>query len=241
VNQDGLAAWSAVLSGVVALTNQNPTPGKSSPEINPGWRVIQPAGIYDPAVPSPVAQIVEGINRTRANTNPNLGPVFAGHVFHQLGDILNVPELSVGMNHPGTFSRAFWKTNASPFLSPGDTSDSRDDSGIPNKEAWGISEEAYERIPQQIMGLLTLSQTPRFVIYSFGQTLRPAENSVVVAGGPFNKLCTNYQVTAEVATRAVVRIEGTPDPRYTNGYPDTHGQVYPPHIVVEQFNVLPPD
>lgn len=95
------------------------------------------------------------------------------------------------------------------------------------------------------MGLLALEQSPRFAIYSYGQTLRPAERSVVVQGGPFTKLCTNYQVTAEVATRAIVRIEGTPDPRYTNDavnpYPDPYGRFYPPRVVVEQFNILPPD
>jgi hypothetical protein len=46
----------------------------------------------------------------------------------------------------------------------------------------------------------------------------------------------------------VVRVEGSLDPRRTpappngNGIgPDSLGRLYPPHIVVEQFNVLPPD
>ena len=102
------------------------------------------------------------------------------------------------------------------------------------------NDEVYERIPQQIMSLLTLNQTPRFVIYSYGQTLHPADHSLVI-GGTFNGLCTNYQITAESAVRAVVRMEGTPDPRFVNGRVDSQGRSYPPRLVIEQFNVLGPD
>jgi hypothetical protein len=49
---------------------------------------------------------------------------------------------------------------------------------------------------------------------------------VVTSRGPFFGLCTNYQVTAEVGIRAVVRVDGAPD----------H-----PHLAVESFNALPPD
>jgi hypothetical protein len=105
---------------------------------------------------------------------------------------------------------------------------------------WPANDEVYERIPQQIMSLLTLNQTPRFVIYSFGQTLHPADHSLVI-GGTFNGLCTNYQITAESAVRAVVHVEGTPDPKYVNGRVDSQGRTYPPHLVVEQYNVLSPD
>jgi hypothetical protein len=88
-----------------------------------------------------------------------------------------------------------------------------------------INDAVVERIPQQIMGLLRGNEQPRFVIYSFGQTLRPAEHSIMQSG-LFPGICTNYQVTAEVATRAVVRIDGAPKN---------------PHAVIESFNVLPPD
>src|SRR5581483_178138 len=64
VNQDKRAAWSAVLSGVLAM----PALGSSS--------VIQPA-----AVSPELARIVDGINRTRTNDNPLVGPVFRNHVF----------------------------------------------------------------------------------------------------------------------------------------------------------------
>jgi hypothetical protein len=43
---------------------------------------------------------------------------------------------------------------------------------------------------------------------------------------PTTRLATNYRITAEVATRTVVRLEGTPQR---------------PRVVVESFNILPPD
>jgi hypothetical protein len=88
-----------------------------------------------------------------------------------------------------------------------------------------MNDAAYERIPQQILGLLKCDHTPRFVVYSFGQALRPADHSLVTSG-TFTRLCTNYQIMAEAATRAVLRVEGAP----TNS-----------HIIIESFNVLPPD
>jgi hypothetical protein len=212
INQTNIAAWSAVLSGVIVLTN-NPL------NATYGWTVINPAGIYDPlAVPPspvpPVWQIVQGINTTRTNM-----ALFPNRVFRYRGDVLATPQLS----------------DASPFLIT---------NNIKSMTAGGINDEVMERIPQQITGLLTMNHFPRFVIYSFGQTLRPAERSVLTSG-PFNLLCTNYQVTAETATRAVIRVEGSPDPQYTNDvfhpHPDIFGRFYPPRIVVEQFNVLPPD
>lgn len=174
VNQTNLAAWSAVLSGVNVM-----------PDLRSNV-YIQPAGLYDPLNPTPVAAIVNGINRTRA--------VRPDKTFHHLGEIVSVPELTV----------------KSPYLS-GNTN--------------YMSDEVYERIPQQVLGLLQCENAPRFVIYSYGQALKPANRSVM-QGGNYAGLCTNYQVTAEVATRAVVRIEGAPKN---------------PRVVVENFNVLPPD
>jgi hypothetical protein len=221
VNQTNLAAWSAVLSGVNVLTNS--APGVVFP-IGVFPMLISPAGVYDASNPTnmtPVAAIVNAINATRANTNSQNGSVlvFKDGFFQHAGDVLATPQLSV----------------ASPFIN---TNSLRDRTG------GGLTDEVVERIPQQIMSLLTLNQTPRFVIYSYGQTLHPADHSLVT-GGTFNGLCTNYQITAESATRAVVRVEGTADPQYTNDvvrpHPDPQGRFYPPHIVVEQFNVLGPD
>jgi hypothetical protein len=214
VNQTGLAAWSALLSGVITLTNSGPVPEP--------W-VIDPAGPFDPNRPSQVARIVQGINNARFFTNRVGAPVFRNHVFNHVGDVLATPEL----------------TEASPFLNT---------TNLHSNTAGGITDEIMERIPQQVMSLLTLNHSPRFVIYSYGQTLRPADRSLYMVSGPYFRMCTNYQVTAETATRAVVRVEGSFDPRYgpdpqNPGVQrvDPYGRSYPPHIVVEQFNVLPPD
>ena len=71
--------------------------------------------------------------------------------------------------------------------------------------------------------------------------LADLDDHSLVIGGTFNGLCTNYQITAESAIRAVVHMEGTPDPRFVDGKVDSLGRSYPPHMVVEQFNVLGPD
>ncbi len=170
VNQPNLPAWSAVLSGVVALEN---TPaGLVQPQI------IAPASTYSNPNNSPVATIVSQINTLRS-----LQP--AG-VFHSVGQILQAPAL----------------TDASPFLYQ---------AGVYNYFNTPVTDEMYERIPQQILSLLRVGQ-PRFAIYSYGQTLKPANGSLVLDGsvpGAFN-VCTNYQIIGESAYRTVFRLEGNP-------------------------------
>jgi hypothetical protein len=205
VNQSGLAAWSAVLSGVVTLTNT----AKNRPGARPlalQAAVIEPAGIQGEN--SQVGRIVHAINAVRA-TNTLLFPDGA---FHSVGDVLAVPELTYGPE----------LTNSSPFLNLSDR----------DVRMHSIDENMYERIPQQIMSLLRLDEGPRFVIYSFGQTLKPAPRSIITSGSFFG-MCTNYQITAETATRAVVRIEGAPVPGRVN--------LATPRLVMESFNVIGPD
>ncbi|HXP59301.1 MAG TPA: hypothetical protein VN829_02365, partial [Dongiaceae bacterium] len=181
VNQSGLAAWSAVLSGVDLLLTNNVD------------FIVQPAGAYlpRPAAQPPLVTLVNAINDVRA-TN------FVGGAFPRLGDILKVPEFTVN----------------SPFIAR-----------IGGVIATNMNDAVYERIPQQIFGLLKGSEQPRFVIYSYGQALKPANNSTVVSG-LYSGLCTNYQITAEAATRTVVRIDGAPSA---------------PRAVIESFSALPPD
>lgn len=82
VNQFGEATWSAVLSGVLALTNDNSGPSLASFNQSYSRRVIiQPGSVQ-------LRRIVEGINQTRA-TAP-----FNGQYLTR-GDILAVPELSL--------------------------------------------------------------------------------------------------------------------------------------------------
>jgi len=164
INQSGLAAWSAVLSGVLVLTNDltDADLSKLQYAIPPrppryGPLAVPPAGAYPPGDTNlwpPLVRIVTAINDVRA-TN------FAG-AFRHLGDILAVPEL----------------TEQSPFLNQ----------STALQRQQGLSDAAYERLPQQVLSLLTLG-TPRFVVYGYGQTLRPANNSLITAG-PFLGLCT---------------------------------------------------
>ena len=141
---------------------------------------------------------------------------FPNRTFNQVADVLATPQLTV----------------QSPFL---------DVSQLNTLSAGGINDEVMERIPQQILSLLTLDPSPRFVIYSYGQTLKPADHSILTSG-PFLGMCTNYQVTAETATRAIMRVD-PPVPIVTTnaGPPITYTTNFVRPVVTEQFNVLPPD
>ena len=96
----------------------------------------------------------------------------------------------------------------------------------------GISDEMYEWLPQQMMSLLKVSSEPRYVIYSYGQTLSAAGANAVITSSsalpsglnPFGMI-TNYQVVAESVQRTVVRVVGAT----TNT-----------HAVIESFNIIPP-
>jgi hypothetical protein len=151
-------------------------------------------------------------------------------VFTRVGDILATPALTV----------------ASPFLDVGDPTNTTQ-----------LNDAAYERLPQQIMSLLRVGQ-PRYVIYAYGQSLKPAERSIV-PGGQFYGTCTNYQITGEVVTRTVVRFEPAtaldPANPYTAMNPSQNpvmpliftnpAVILPPRLpmrgVVESFTVLPPE
>ncbi len=160
---------------------------------------IQPAGAYNPNAAlnalPPLVQILNGPNGI-INARTN----FPNNTFQRMGDVLAAPALTIASPY----------IIGNPFLRTGTNS---------------ANDAVVERIPQQIMGLLRTADQPRFVIYSYGQTLKPANRSIVTSG-QYVGLCTNYQITAEVATRAVVRIDGWPRN---------------PHAVVESYNVLPPD
>ncbi len=191
--------------------------------------------VIDPnAANGAVPTIVASIANARANTvlPGGVAGVRPGGVFTRLGDILGAPALSV----------------ASPFVN------------IDPNNPIQPDDEVYERLPQQIMSLLRVGE-PRYVIYAYGQSLKPAERSIV-SSGQFYGTCTNYQITGEVVTRTVVRFEPVTAPSPTNAYTafnPTHNPVMPqmfplpngpgavprpqPQIraVVESFTVLPPE
>jgi hypothetical protein len=188
----GLAAWSALFSGIVV-----PNPTNTA-----NYATINPAGPNAPVLNPPLWQIVTNINGTRSyftNVDGLVG------VFEHKGDILSVPQLS----NPSLFFNGLNPTNQ-------------------------ISDEMYEWLPQQVMSLVRVG-TPRYVIYSYGQALKPAPTPNGVYLGNGSLLVTNYQVMSETATRAVVRL----DTVRTNA----NGVIIvtPPRAVIESFNILPPD
>jgi hypothetical protein len=126
----------------------------------------------------------------------------SGGEFQNLGDVLASPALTV----------------ASPYLNT-------------NQLQFGISDEVVEWIPQQILSLLK-DDEPFLVIYSFGQSLKPAADSIVTAPGPYRGLCTNYEISGEAVTKTAVRIEQL---RRQGNQPRQY------RAVVESFEVLPTD
>jgi hypothetical protein len=140
-----------------------------------------------------ITEIVDALNALR-ETRP-------GQVFERVGEILAATNLTVN----------------SPFIDPAFTWNHADYSKVRDT----ASDALYERIPQQILSLLRVGE-PRFLIYAYGQSLKPADRSIVVGGQYFN-LSTNYQITGEVATRTVLRVEGAPRN---------------PRTVIESYNVL---
>jgi hypothetical protein len=172
-----------------------------------GYTVISPAGPAGTSTNFPMGQLVTGINNTRA-TLTNADGV-AG-TFEHVGDVLRTPQL----------------TEQSPFLTPFFNSSATN----------GFNDELYEWLPQQTMGLLTVSTTPRYVIYSYGQTLKPAQNGIDTASGTaIFGMVTNYQVVSEIATRAVVRVNTVLTTNTSNTVTTNYS------TTVEQFNILPPD
>jgi hypothetical protein len=223
ISSNSLAAWSAVFSGVTVLNNnfpnaligkatryQKPLPGYLPPSYTN--LVINPAGTYNSTLPlaqqPALAQIVAGIDQTRATFTNADGLVGA---FEHEGDILAVPQLA----------------DQSPFLNWNNAA----------QQANGISDEMYEWLPQQVMSLVRVSSSPRYVIYTYGQALKPAPNGVYLGTTPAGTfgMITNYQVVAEMAARAVVRLETVRT--NLNGVIT----VTPPRAVVESFNILPPN
>ncbi|MBI5775570.1 MAG: hypothetical protein HZA89_17770 [Verrucomicrobia bacterium] len=224
VNQTNLAAWSAVLGGVMVLSNDLFSANVSTP---PSFMDLP----IDPSTPprnSQMINIVQAINEYRA-TN------FVGGVFTNVGNVLGVPELTI---------YSPYLNGANPSVLPEGDATTVTDSQI----AFGMTDAAYERIPQQVLSLLQIEPFPRFIIYAYGQALRPADRSVVVDptvlirrpdGAPdeyARGMCTNYQITAEVALRVQVRVERLPGGVGPSAWmnPET-----PPRIVIESFKLLP--
>lgn len=158
--------------------------------------VFEIAGTNGPN--SYLAYIWNSILSTRTNLN-----LFPKQVYTHLGDVLAAPGLTV----------------QSPFLS----AVQNDPAQI--KYHTLITDEMYEWLPQQTLGLLKVG-TPRYVVYCYGQALKPAPGGTL-AGGTYALMNTNYTVVAESAVRAVVEVQGATGSR--------------PNVVLKNVNPLPPD
>ncbi|MCX6859956.1 MAG: hypothetical protein NTX70_06980 [Verrucomicrobia bacterium] len=205
VNQTNLSAWSAILSGVPVLRRLN----------NDGNNLV--ATVLDPAGANGASSLQKivggyitnglfrhGIASGFIHTNGWPGDPLVTVTgpdgksltipkarrslprFQSVGEICSVETLSVG----------------SPLLENVEYDESN-----PGRTFRPVSDEVVERIPQQILSLLK-AEEPRYVIYAWAQTLKPAPGAVVTAPGPFFGLSTNYVVTGEFATKTVLRFEG---------------------------------
>jgi hypothetical protein len=200
VNQTNMAAWSAVLSGLSVITN---SVEDAVVQANP----LVPARFGVPPVASPGAPnrdiFIEPGSIQVSNIVRGINAYRASRplgVFANLGEILGTPQLS----------------SASPFLNLGQY-----------QHLGMFTDEAFEAIPQKILSLLK-NDEPRFTVYCFGQTLRPAPRSFATTSQFYN-LCVNYQVTGEYATKAVFRVEG-----------ELKNPANPIRTVVEKFEPLAP-
>lgn len=145
----------------------------------------------------------------------------------------NAPNPYLNYSDPRTMAQSYWwPLESPPIARNGGTVDALNDVFI-------------ERIPQQTLGLLTLEQSPRMVIYGFGQSLKPAERGTYVGaagGGVFQGMVTNYQITGEFATRTLIRIDGLPEPGLLpRPLPANAPAVFQPRIVVENHKQTPPN
>lgn len=205
INQTNSAAWYAALSGLMLLSN-------SVDDIDIGPLTNGFAGdgsglairVLDPREAA-VRRIVDGIQRYRSQQQNG--------VFTNLGQILGVAELSIGETNASPLNQnpvSADVLNSSPYIYRGILGDEF----YSEQEQYGIPDYVYERLPQQLMGLLKMEDHPRLTVYSWGQALKPARRSVILTAGPTRGLVTNYQVTAEVAAKSSVLIEGV-NPTFT--------------------------
>jgi hypothetical protein len=164
---------------------------------------------------SPIPAIIAGIGRRKAST-----PL---KQFFRLSEFVSTPEL----------------TSKSPYLLPPVIPQS---AASPYAQKRFLTDLDYERIPDDILSLVKVGDV-RFVVYAYGQSLKPAPNlpdyPSIVTTGPHAGMCINYQITGETAARAVIRVDfdrimDPASPFYLK--PDYRR----PHAVVESFNVLTP-
>ena len=94
-----------------------------------------------------------------------------------------------------------------------------DPNGFLGPNAANYSDDIVERIPQQTLGLLKVGE-PQFVIFAWGQALKP-KGAPYLATGLNYGMYTNYEITGEYLTRTVCHLV------HTNGL----------KMVIDSYNV----
>ena len=135
VNDPSLPAWCGVMDGITVLTNT--VTEDQLVALYPPQFSTMPIESNSPQA----SMIAEGIAANRS-AQP-------GHYFRQLGDILAVPELTVGRPY---LTNAYW-AEVSPFLNLGSYLDP-DSISLTIQQTKGINDAAYEAIPAQLLARL---------------------------------------------------------------------------------------
>jgi hypothetical protein len=165
---------------------------------------LQGAGVVTNIIEPGAIDANKTIDRLVERINVRRGQM-TGQVFSSISELLSVKGLTV----------------ESPFLQP---------PYVPNPPPMAqtpLRDQHFEAIPEKILSLVHRGE-PRFVVYAFGQSLKPAPQSILTSN--IRGLVTNYEVTGEMASRAVMRVEL-----------DQSNNRVSPRIIVESFNIMPPD
>ncbi len=201
VNQTNFAAWSAVLSGVAVLSNSvDDSVYDFYINRKSGWAFRQFDTLYIEPNTYQMESNLHAIYRARSSQ--------PGGVFSSMGDILSVPELTTSGLGLNLVASEYLNTGSQLAVDPALEPIDQMIAEVSYQQMFGLTDEAYEAIPQQIMSLLKLEEYPRYSIYLYGQALKPARRSIYLIPGPYKGICTNYQITGEYAAKAEVRIEG---------------------------------
>ena len=197
VNQTNDAPWFALFGGLALNTNLPGLPIGSS-------MVLDPTNIAPP--PGNIAPLLDGMITYTTNGAGGTNLVFLPGI-----TATRAAEPGGLFHKLGSVFKSPMLTIDSPFL-PGPASD--------------FTDEQVEAIPQQVAGLLKLG-LPQFVVYAYGQSLKPKDIYFGTSPGTFN-LCTNYQITGEFLTRTVFHVVGDPAAASAK-------------IQVDSYNILPAD
>jgi len=155
-----------------------------------------PLGELDPITissNSPQAgMIAQAIQTARANTNATNGPVFLNHAFQDVGDVLAAPQLSL--------ASPFLKTNS--LSTPG---------------AGGITDEAFEKIPTQLLPLLRTD--------SIGQ-IQPANGQLTMSFSGYDGHAYAIESSSNLKDWIVISTNSPSDGTFEITNPATSGQQF---------------